>query len=80
MSKVFWVYALLLYFWKENKMKLEDIDKLFEEDKTTECDNIWFLAIILLVLFNDNKKTETIVNIYINGDKVGEWYVQSVYE
>lgn len=53
-------------------MKLEDIDKLFEEDKTTECDNIWFLAIILLVLFNDNKKTETIVNIYINGDKVGE--------
>lgn len=49
-------------------MKIED---LFEEN--TSCDDIWLLSLILLALFNLNdNKADTIVNVYINGDKVGE--------
>jgi len=49
-------------------MKLED---LFEDN--TSCDNIWILSLILLALFNpSDKKADTIINVYINGDKVGE--------
>lgn len=49
-------------------MKLED---LFDDN--TYCDDIWILSLILLALFNTNdRKTDTIINVYINGEKVGE--------
>lgn len=48
-------------------MKIED---LFEDN--TSCDDIWIISLILLALFNNDKKADTIINVYINGDKVGE--------
>ena len=47
-------------------MKLED---LFDESES--CDNIWILSLIILLLFNVDRKTDTIINIYINEEKVG---------
>ncbi len=48
-------------------MKIED---LFEDN--ISCDDIWIISLILLALFNNDKKADTIINVYINGDKVGE--------
>lgn len=49
-------------------MRIED---LFEED-TVECENVWILSLLYLILFNNGLKSEPRINVYINGDKVGE--------
>jgi len=59
-------------FERRIKMTMKDIEELFNEESTPVCDNFWILSIILLALFNTEKKAETVVNVYINGDKVGE--------
>lgn len=53
-------------------MTIKDIEELFKEESAPLCDSFWVLSMLLLVLFNIDKKAETIVNVYINGDKVGE--------
>lgn len=53
-------------------MDLKDIENLFKEESAPECDGFWILAILSLALLNNDKKADTIVNVYINGDKVGE--------
>ncbi len=53
-------------------MSIKDIEELLGEESAPICDNFWILSIILLALFNSEKKAETIVNVYINGEKVGE--------
>lgn len=50
---------------------MKDIEDLFEE-KTSICDDVWLLSLILLMFSNNDTKSKTIINIYINGDKVGE--------
>lgn len=46
------------------------IEELFDDETIPYCDSVWVLS-LLLILMND-KKSDTIINIYINGDKVGE--------
>lgn len=53
-------------------MTMKDIEELLKEESTPVCDSFWLLSILLLALFNSDKKADTIVNVYINGDKVGE--------
>lgn len=46
------------------------IEELFEDDTISYCDSVWVLSLILLLMYD--KKSDTIINIYFNGDKVGE--------
>lgn len=50
---------------------MKDIEDLFEE-KISICDDFWLLSLILLMFLNYDDKSKTVINIYINGDKVGE--------
>ena len=63
---------LSFIFERRIEMSIKDIEELLGEESTPICDNFWILSILLLILFNNDKKAETIVNVYINGDKVGE--------
>lgn len=45
----------------------KDIESLLDD----ECfDDFWFISVLLLML--SQHKKDTIINIYINGDKAGE--------
>lgn len=53
-------------------MTKEEIDDLLEDTQDTIFDDFWILSILILSLFNNDKKADNVINIYINGDKVGE--------